>query len=435
MADSLPDAGPSGNPANGSPTKNTRSAVAVTVAAVALSAIGNVAAYKIVTWVGTPELFMAYSSDRRYLTFVLPVLMFGAGVSLALRIAIRPDPAESIRILYGQLGVAAVAGAALALFLAVVPYSVYSAIVPGVSREETLALLAAAVALNATGMLYAYDRGFQEFRHGAVVMVLANGVFPCLAALFIMRGVAASFFIWAVLCGVLAVLTLLRLPRPSRGLVTQLGLLVRSSLSRVPGEIAYGAVFLIPVVEFASVTDPIARSVFNYAFVLFGLLTAVASPIATVMLPIIGTIVATDGRGAARQLYLGNLALGLGAGVLMATTLTWQGPLIIETLMAAEYVPEAPLLGRLAPAVVGLALFLFLRSIIDGLGERALTSALSLGGLFAYVLTRLATGSMEHVTSVVTATNMSFGVLGLSTTVVAAYHFRRSAAGRTSNTG
>lgn len=104
------------------PEHSTRSSIAITVLAVGGSAVGNLLAYKIITMLGSPEVFTAYSTERRYLSFLLPLLMLGAGVSLPLRISIKPDEQENVRILYGQLAVSSLfAGLLLVMLIALPP--------------------------------------------------------------------------------------------------------------------------------------------------------------------------------------------------------------------------------------------------------------------------------------------------------------------------
>ena len=422
-AEPLTETAESGRSTAPAPESSTRSSIAITVLAVGGSAVGNLLAYKIITMLGSPEVFTAYSTERRYLSFLLPLLMLGAGVSLPLRVSIRPDEQESVRILYGQLAVSSLFAGLLLVTFIVLPPSVLLAFAPDTSRTQWAALIFATSALNATTMLYALDRGYQNFGRGAVVMILGNGVFPCLAALLVARGVAATFVVWGVLCLLLTVVMLRRLPPLTRGAVWQRAALIRFSLARVPGDFAYGALFLVPVAHFSVVDDPLERSVFNYFFVLLGLLTALASPISTVLLPVVGSLVSRQGHQAARRLWASSLFVGGAIGGLTALGLAVFGSLVVETLMAPEYVRAAGLLGQMWPAVVGLAIFLFLRSIVDGMGERPVTSLICLASVAVYAAMWWARGSAGAAERVMDATNASLGFLGGVIVVITAAAF------------
>ena len=76
------------------------------------------------------------------------------------------------RQLYGQLAVSSLFAGLLLVTFIVLPPSVLLAFAPDTSRTQWAALIFATSALNATTMLYALDRGYQNFGRGAVVMIL-----------------------------------------------------------------------------------------------------------------------------------------------------------------------------------------------------------------------------------------------------------------------
>ncbi|MBK7611759.1 MAG: hypothetical protein IPJ15_11060 [Actinomycetales bacterium] len=156
---------------------------------------------------------------------------------------------------------------------------------------------------------------------------------------------------------------------------------------------------------------------------LLGLLTALASPISTVLLPVVGSLVSRQGHQAARRLWASSLFVGVAIGGLTALGLAVFGPLVVETLMAPEYVSAAGLLGQMWPAVVGLAIFLFLRSIVDGMGERPVTSLICLASVAVYAAMWWARGSAGAEERVMDATNASLGFLGGVIVVITAAAF------------
>lgn len=406
---------------------STRASLVVTFATIGAAALGNVAAYKIVAFVGNPVLLSDYSEARRYLAFLVPLLALGGGVAIPLRIAIRPVMDESVRILYLQLVAAAAVALTVLVVLVAVPEDTLGSIVPDADTMRLAAVVVMSYASNCTAMLYGLYRGLMQFRAGAWVLVLANGIFPAIAAFAVVHSVQLTLLVWAVLSGLLTVVVLTRLPRPTRGPIPDFGSLLRSSLGRVPGDLAYAALYVLPVSLYTAAHAPTREAVFNYFFVLLGLLTAAASPIAIVMLPLIGARVASHGRAAARRIVMANFVLAVAVGGALFVALRWLAAPLLTVLLSSHYADEADLLSALAPAALGLALFLFLRSTVDGLGERPLVAGICVLALATFVVLRLATADRALESSLVLATNVSFGILGLATAALSLVMFTRAA--------
>ena len=79
----------------------------------------------------------------------------------------------------------------------------------------------------------------------------------------------------------------------------------------------------------------------------------------------------------------------------------------------------------MAPGALGLALFVFLRTTVDGLGEFPTVALLCLTALAVFGGVRLLTSGVELEASLVLATNTSLGLLGLSTAAVSMVMFIR----------
>lgn len=394
----------------------------VTAASIGAAALGNVVCYKLVAVLGSPQSVSDYSAARRYLTFALPLVGLGVGVALPLRSAMRPDRDESRRILYAQF-----TGAATLVLLALgaVVWGPSAWVeVTGLSQRDVVAILATVFAFNCTGMLYAYHRGYQDFRQGAWLVVLANGVFPSTGALLVTRGASAALWIWAALCLGLATVTVVRLGWPGWGRVYDVPTFLRSSLGRMPGDLAYSAVFLVPVAQMQGVGDPARESVFNYFFIILGIITAAAAPISSVLLPVVGASVARDGVRSVGRLLALAVCAGAAVGLLMWSVLSFVPSIVLNVFMNHEFSPYADVLSSLAPAAVGMSLFVFVRSVLDGMRETPMSAVVSLVGLAAYSLTRMATPGPQE-SSIVVASNVAFTVLGLGTLLFASLTFWR----------
>ena len=399
---------------------------AVSAASIAAAALGNVLCYKIVAVVGSSQILDEYSTARRYLTFGITIALLGAGVALPLRSAIRADVDESRRILYAQFAVAAVLVLGALGVLWAAPLTV-TQLLPGLGRPEMTAVLVMILAFNCTGMLYSFHRGFHDFRQGAVIVVLANGLFPAVGALFAASGAAAALWVWAALCFALAVHTVHHLGWPGWGRVRNVGSLLRSSVARMPGDAAYAALFLIPVAQMQAVSSPERQAVFNHYFVLLGSITAAAAPLSAVLLPVVGGKVATEGTGAARRILWGAIALAVTSGLVAWGVLAAASEWLVGLFLAPEYVTNADVVASLSPAALGMALFVFVRSVLDGAGEKPFTAVLSLLALMTYAVVRaLVPGTEEQ--SIIIASNSALLLLGVATVTCALYVFSRRAA-------
>lgn len=399
---------------------------AVTIASIAAAALGNVICYKLVAVLGSAHTFSDYSTARRYLTFLLPVALLGAGVALPLRTSIRPDRDEGRRILYLQFGLAGSVVALGLVLLWLVPASVASQI-PGLTRHQMSAVLVMVLAFNFTSMIYAYHRGFQEFRQSAWLVVLANGVFPSIGAAFASHGAAPAIWVWAAMCLLLAGALVWRLGWPGFGPISDQVLLLRSSLGRMPGDLAYAAVFLVPVAQMQGHGSAERESVFNYFFVLLGVITAAAAPLSAVLLPVVGSQVARGGTAAAARFLLASICAGVTVGGIVWVVLFLAPDAIVKTFLADAYTAQADVLSSMGPAALGLAVFVFVKSVLDGTGEQPVTAAISVGALVLYFVTRVAlSGSDEH--EIIVATNLAMGFLGAATIACSAVIFRRGGA-------
>ena len=190
---------------------STRASLVVTFASIAAAALGNIVAYKVVALVGDPALLSDYSVDRRYLTFLIPLLALGGGVAIPLRVSIRPRLDEGLRILYLQLFAAFGLAVVLLGLVALVPQHLIESTFTGTDRGRLTVIVVMAYAANCTGMLYGLQRGLTHFRQGAWVLVLANGVFPAVSALAVRDSVELALLLWAALSALTCV-TLLDFP-------------------------------------------------------------------------------------------------------------------------------------------------------------------------------------------------------------------------------
>jgi len=382
----------------------------VTATSTIVAAGANAVVFKAIAVLGTATVFYEYSTSRRLLSSILPVLILGFGVGLPLRISRNNDRTEAARllgiqfllatllILLASIGVALASPAFVARYLNDLPkLSIYS-------------LLLAALSLNYTGILYAYHRGFQEFNLGNRVILFSNGLFPILAAFATHYSNAAAFFSWSAMNFALTAFAIRRLAWPKWGHISKIRRFMITSIGRIPGDLAYAALFLLPVSRAHSYDDVFGRSVFNYFFVMLGLVTASATPLSIVLLPVVGSLVGDNRGGAIKKIFYRTALAASFIGFLLFLFLHFYSGITTQILMSQSYRSKSWILQDLAPSVVGLALFVFLKSVVDGLRESPITAYISVMAVAAFLL--LSSIFSGNLSGLIRAVNTSFLLLG-----------------------
>lgn len=385
-----------------------RNAYAIAGASSVVTALMTMLSYRVVASVGDPSQFYEYSTARRAVSFLVPILSLGFGVTLPLRIARRRDKVEAATLLWIQFALSSslTLGAMVALLIFGFPTAL--------SPLDNLALpiLCVALTLNFTALLFSHERGFQRFGRGALLSVLANGVLPVAALLALSFGVRWVFYVWASLAIGLAVVFVQMLPRPTRGSITSAGAFVSACVARLPGDASFAALYFLPVMfayDYGTVTE---LSVLNLYFVLLGLVAAAVAPISVVLLPRVGTRVGELGASAAARPLATTALIGAVAGLTAALLAIFASQILVHLLLGATYESGSWVLTQLAPATIGISVFVFTKSVVDGLSERPYTAYASIVALFIAVTFSLLGGSLEMVLNGV---NYSLAFLGAST--------------------
>lgn len=378
------------------------------------------AVYKAAALIGSPEQFFAYATARRISAFLVPVFALGFGVSVPLLLARGADPQEGRRLARFQ-GVAAVVltGAAATVLLTIGGTSALERVAGVLGQLDLIAVLLLSATLSSAGVAYAYFRGLEDYYSGSLLLILTSVVFPLIAILTLGWGLTWVLCCWALLNGiVLMVIAVRSSPGPSASwsplqLVTFTG----RSLLRVPGDVALAAMFALPVVQVVTITDARSASVFAYFFSLIGLVVTASTPLSVVILPRVAARVEQGGIVSVLRTQAIMTITGLAVGGVVAVVVALFPGFIVRVLMAAQYVPQAEVLASLAPAALGLALFAFVRSVLDGATRHPLTSYLCVSALIGY----LAFVWLDPDTSIETlaiAVNSSFLWLGMMTAVM-----------------
>ncbi len=276
----------------------------LTLAAEGLAMLGMVYAYRLAALRGDADLG-SYVIVRRTVSFLFPVLLLGAAISLTRFVAMTGSPDERRRYLAAALtwvlplsALVICAGLLLPEELSWIVFGDAT----GAALIPPLGVMIAGIGLH--GMTYAQLRGagLGAVANAAQVAVLA--AIPC-ASFFLFDDLRP--ILWATAWGWIAVplvlIAALLLGRTPMRLRVERARLLRFGLPRVPGDVAMGALLTVPVYVAVRTFGADLGGQVGFGATLLNLASAVFNPVALLLLP-----------AASEKLAAGDHA-GLSAGI------------------------------------------------------------------------------------------------------------------------
>lgn len=265
-----------------------------------------------------------------------------------------------------------------------------------------------AVALAVAGLVahtvaYGALRGRRRTRSANILQALSLGIVP--VAVITLPGVTVvrylTFTGLAMLVGgVVVAVTLLRsvpqwpVATSSPGATRVLrGELLAYGALRVPGELALGALFALPVVLAAHRAGTVAAGQIGLALSLLQLVGALFSPLGQALLPAISARVArgeVEGvRRMVRLIALAGVVIATLASVLLATATPW----LLGRFFGPEFVPATALVRIVVMAGVPYGVYVLLRAVLDAVHCRPLNARNLVIALATFLLVALAMGT------------------------------------------
>ncbi|WP_018156638.1 hypothetical protein [Demetria terragena] len=394
----------------------------VTIASTAFVALLSAATYSLVSRIGDPDQLVDYSTARRLVSFVLPIAALGYVITLPVFIAKNPGRPRAAKRLAGEqyaatIILALVLAALVVIFrnpvedLLLLPY------------EVLLAAIFLTASITYVTILFAYLRGHERFTAGAILNVLANGVFAVAAVFAVPSG------LWAALVGWGCANLLLAYGLARRFGAQTLPRRIRSkkfflrSLARVPGDAAFAGLFVLPVLMAPASIAAADRGVFNYFFVLLSMVLAATQPIAIVLLPRVAGVDAKSGRRGRLAFIL--LAGSAAIGLMVALVMKFAAEPFIAIALGEEYRSGAYVLEAMWLAPIGLSIFAAVRTLLDGWSNVPLSPLSSLLALAVLIAMTQADSQFDGLLSGV---GVAYGVLGVAVTAAVLVLIRRGEA-------
>lgn len=344
-----------------------RSDHAHTYAAEGAVMVATLLVYRLAAGLGGEDLD-AYILVRRTLSFVQPLLMLGLAVGLPRLVAMsQEDPRRRFYLLAALRIVMVLSG--IGVILAVAFPEQVSRLLLGSADLEPLVMPLALMVLGLClhTVAYSYIRGTHRTLVANILQTTGLAVTPLLAFAFTWELPGILLFTGGAWCGV-AVLFMLPelLAGPVQVARTERGALLRYGLPRLPGDLAYAALFTFPVLWAAHNWGLAESGRIGLGVTLLNIVAAGFAPISILLLPQTARSISTgDHQGLERRiarLERSALMVSLMALVIVEVTLPWLLDIYLGDVAAAPYLPACRLIFLAAPA---LAYFVALRSVLD----------------------------------------------------------------------
>lgn len=331
---------------------------------------------------GGEDAFASYQLARRLIAFVFPFTTISLGTGLTRLVAMeKSNPDAGIRILRGTLTITMLSAAVLAALAWLTPAGIAAHILPGgetqrLWRATTIWLAAYSFYL----LLYSYQRGELRIHAANATNLIINAVMPLSAALGLrwMNMLDTPNFLLAWAGGMALCLPplLLRCGNPKQ-LFDQparngVGKNISYCLPRIPAGLLLCALpYLLPLM--------IVKSGGNDAAILCAMLLAqmvfhLADPIGQVFLPHSAFQHSQGNKPAISRMVSETIGVSSQIG-LVATgqLLVWAG-ILLTIWLGDEYADAAKPAVIMSAAVIPAFLFAPLRSVLDGIEEKAIVT-------------------------------------------------------------
>ncbi|MCB0767608.1 MAG: glycosyltransferase, partial [Flavobacteriales bacterium] len=356
-----------GRPATEGWLRALRSDHAHTYAAEGAVMVATLLVYRLAAGLGGEDLD-AYILVRRTISFVQPLLMLGLAVGLPRLVAMALEGPRRRFYLLAALRIVVVLSGIGVILAALFPARLASFLLGSAQLEPLvmpLALMVLGLCLHTVA--YSYIRGTHHTLVANILQTIGLAVTPLLAFAFTRDLPGILLFTGVMWSGVALLFVLPELVAgPVQVARTERGALLRYGLPRIPGDLAYAALFTFPVLWAAHRWGLAESGRIGLGVTLLNIVAAGFAPISILLLPQTARSISTgDHHGLERRivrLERSALLVSLAALVSVEAALPWLLDLYLGDVPAAPYVPACRLIFLAAPA---LAYFVALRSVLD----------------------------------------------------------------------
>ena len=266
---------------------------------------------------------------------------------------------------------------------------------------DTMRAVALAIAgLVAHTVAYGALRGRRRTRAANALQALSLGIVPLVA--ITLPGVTVVRYLTLtggamLVGGALVAASMARGVRgatPSPGVTRSLRReLLAYGAARVPGELALGALFALPVVLAAHRAGAVAAGQIGLALSLLQLVGALFSPLGQAMLPAISARVAKGELAAVRRMVRLTALGGIALATLSVMVVVGATPWVLSRFFGPEFVPAVPLVRIVVVAGVPYGVYVLLRAVLDAVHCRPLNARNLVIALAAFLVVALTVGT------------------------------------------
>jgi len=320
-----------------------------------------------------------YAVMRRAVAFIHPFLAIGLAVSLSRKVAARRFDSPHINRTSYLLGATVLVCASmltLLLPLFLLPsWAAYAIFGRADYYKHAIALVPTMAGMGFHVVCYAQFRGTHSIRLANLVQIMNLAIVP-LVAMAVASSIREAFVssgIAITAISLAGIIFQLRANKETIGSIkSAIASLIRYGVPRVPGDIAFAALIMLPAVAVTHSSSVDAGGLVAFGIVLLTVSQSIVSPISTIILPQ-ATEMLRDGhvgelrRKVARLLVASMMVTILGVCIFFAVSDFILG------ILLGSYAAELPGVSRvILLGAVPLNCHICLRSIVDAGRERAI---------------------------------------------------------------
>lgn len=268
-------------------------------------------------------------------------------------------------------------------------------------------------------LAYSYFRGLDRFQIANCLQVVNLIILPIIIILFFSNNISSYFILYGSLISFTSLLFLSKHIFSKSGNIVNIHILLsvtRYSLKRLPGDIALQLMFVIPPIMTAHMFSFKAAGDVSFALTILTLIMIPFSPVSTLLLP--KTMMwMNNGRIDILRKSTGIVFLKVAIGSMMLSIILYFGAEKALNFFLPERVDfDFFLMKAVTLVILPYSIYIYLRSFIDALHERAYNSINCLISLFVFLcIVGITKVVMPNYTAIAFGLIFGFYTLGVLT--------------------
>lgn len=382
--------------------------------------ISSVVLFKIVNLKFHEVGFSEYTVNKRLVSFLMPMMMMGMGVSLPKFLSVETDR-KQLEIHYSAIAIVSV----LFLFSVMLGFlfsEQFSQMVFGDVEHEKMCIiiLLYVYSLMIHACIYNYFRGKFKFKISSFLQLINIGVLPLIVYFFV-DDIYHYFLCLSILTlFLLLVVNALAIPFLILSLEefkSGFKKLMTYGVQRMPGDVILGLFFALPTFIAANYFSLIVAGNIAFCISLFNIIIALMSPVNIILLPEASKIVSEKNFTLLKNISAKLLLLSLALGIFSFLVVFVFGDFILEIFSVKNIADTAPMLMIVFFGVIGYSVFSVIRSVVDAYYETAKVSFNIIISFFSFLLFLLILQLLDmfSIFNTLRAFSLSVNILGILT--------------------